>query len=354
MEDGDDAFGGDEDSRASDARFDAFLGQELQLAQQTGHQENVGFLDTLRNAKQNDPAGFYILLSAFASGDPDKVAQVAMQLRSERMGTQAARRQELMEVAGKRIEQRLRKEEADEARTFRASQNAIQKLRDTGLLDAYMRETGGKTPETIEEIRNMEQWASGRLAERTEEKEMERFIEKVASAKRFIPLQGKYAEYARKHPDFADSYNSLKGAFEDAKARTDEMRNLRKERLQQVMEMAKKVDPDRRENFILTMYDLREADADLDNWEGDLHRLEAITASMEEVPDMIQAQLDDARIKVAQAQQARQRANERLDVIRAGGKQPAMQPLPSPRSTAPTAPRESLDDYLDTLQKPAR
>lgn len=231
--------------------LDDFVNYHAQQAQQTGRPSpHVGFFDTLRQARDRDPEGFYMLLGAVATGDPERVTQMAGQLRQQRLGREAATQQELMGVArerGQRREtQRYRDEDRIENRTFAQQQRLAKQMDDEkqkwsqeGSLDTIEQTLGA--PVDDNNFENARRIYSRFKDTQKLDKEKTAFIARRIKA--ITPPAGRIKTVMDSDPEFAQ----MVAAADAHRAKWEKLRTEREEanrdRAQRESEAAKKLPP---------------------------------------------------------------------------------------------------------------
>lgn len=213
--------------------------------------QHLGFLQTLKGAKDRDPEGFYMILSALATGDPHNVMQVAQHLRGQRQATQAATQQQLMGVARERGQRRQavadRQVDREDRQTFAKEQREstafntyVNRLSDKGLLDRVQKKMGRP-------IQSFQDMADAREAEarlNASDKVVKQAGDYVgALSKGPQPMAGLIKAHYEADPNFrqvVDEANSRRGEMDDLKK---ENLKARTQRAKQVAAVTAKVDP---------------------------------------------------------------------------------------------------------------
>lgn len=207
-----------------------------------GAQQHLGFLQTLKGAKDRDPEGFYMILSALATGDPHNVLQVAAHLRQTRMAQQQATQQQLMSVARERDQRRdvdrQRVEDRTERQGFQrdmkqeaALRSYVDKLSGKGLLDRVEKKLGHPI-QTLDDMRAAQVEESKLNASDKVVKQSGDYVGALMKGPQ--PMAGLIKAHYEADPNF-------KSVVDEANARREEMDALKKENLKARTERSKRV-----------------------------------------------------------------------------------------------------------------
>ena len=338
----------DPDSLESDQRFDQFLQNEIMQASSKGNQANAGFLSTLKNAKDSDPEAFYMIMGAFATGNPNTVLQVATHLRQSRMEAQAMRQRSLMEMSAQRtgrMEQRQFQQgervareqfQQDQASRSKAEQdvyNVRASLDKIGKLTDYEAQSGPiDSPEKAIQARR---YLSDQVAIEKDNKKKESYLKGMVTAKRFIQPSGDIKRMMEQDPDFAASVESGRVAIEEGMQEAKQLQQERLARLQELNRITKQVaDPNMKYQVGLLMMQLRDAM----NQANKMEELEIVNNAFAAGPEMFKVAAQEA---ASQKQDAQQRMANLENTIRdlilgVQGSPLGNSPTTKPTTTAPT------------------
>jgi len=342
--------------------FDEFVDWQFQRVQQ-GVQppEQMGFLETLRSAKNNDPSTFYSILAAFARLDYDGLQRIAAEGRQRRSLEQQQREQQLGQMATGRMAateratyRRDAREEAEIAR-IRAS------IEKRGYLERIDEEMGMPPEQWDLPTARAAQSRSSALAD--EDKfttEKTKYI--GTSLKQPIGPSGRIKEALtpggkRYDEAFANAVAESATLRKELIDRKRQMDKLRAQNLARINSLASKLDPVAK---LVLMQQTREWTKAYDT-AVDLENRLSESSLLASFSDEFKQQADDDRARLDEAESARDAAHAAItDTLAAMGSSPLTTPPPAsaaaptraPSATPSNAEAAKLDAILQLLNSP--